>query len=76
MILNIEKVLQIIPADGWRAVFKKDDGTPVSQDVDCWAFVMDQECNHFIVPMFSSDPGLLRMDEAMENLSHYYHSTN
>ena len=31
MIFNMEKILQIIPADGWRAVYHKDDGTPVSK---------------------------------------------
>jgi hypothetical protein len=76
MIFNMEKILQIIPADGWRAVYHKDDGTPVSENVACWAVVMDQDCDCFVVGMYSGDPGLLRMDKDLENFSHYYHSTD
>lgn len=35
--LNDEKIVQIIPATGWRALYAEDDGTWTWTDLVCWA---------------------------------------
>lgn len=33
------KVLQLLPADGWRAVYAGEDGAPVADPLVCWALI-------------------------------------
>ena len=39
----IMKIIQIMPATGWRAVYAGDDGQPFFTDIVCWALVQDGE---------------------------------
>ena len=36
------KIKQIIPADGWQAVYKNDDGSEYKSQMNCWALIEDE----------------------------------
>lgn len=38
-----EKIIQIIPADDWVAVFKMDDETELSLPLTCWALFQAED---------------------------------
>lgn len=38
-----EKVIQIIPADDWFAVFRMDDDVELSMPLNCWALFQAED---------------------------------
>jgi hypothetical protein len=38
-----EKIVQIIPADDWFAVFKMDDEAELSMPLNCWALCQEED---------------------------------
>ena len=38
-----EKIVQIIPADDWFAVFKMDDEAELSLPLNCWALCQEED---------------------------------
>lgn len=36
-------ILQIMPAEGWRAVYREDDGTLTEYPLVCWALVIEDD---------------------------------
>jgi hypothetical protein len=38
-----EKIVQIIPADDWFAVFKMDDDAELSMPLSCWALFQSED---------------------------------
>ena len=38
-----EKIIQIIPADDWVAVFKMDDEAELSMPLNCWALFQAED---------------------------------
>jgi hypothetical protein len=38
-----EKIVQIIPADDWVAVFKMDDEAELSMPLTCWALFQEED---------------------------------
>jgi len=38
-----EKIVQIIPADDWLAVFKMDDDAELSLPLNCWALFQAED---------------------------------
>ena len=38
-----EKIVQIIPADDWFAVFKMDDEAELSMPLNCWALFQEED---------------------------------
>jgi len=38
-----EKIVQIIPADDWLAVFKMDDEAELSLPLNCWALCQEED---------------------------------
>jgi len=38
-----EKIIQIIPAPDWVAIFKMDDGAELSMPLNCWALFQTEE---------------------------------
>ncbi|MGA2788305.1 MAG: hypothetical protein ABSF60_12335 [Verrucomicrobiota bacterium] len=38
-----EKIVQIIPADDWFAVFKMDDDAELSMPLNCWALFQEED---------------------------------
>jgi hypothetical protein len=38
-----EKIVQIIPADDWFAVFKMDDEAELSLPLNCWALCQEDD---------------------------------
>lgn len=61
----MKQVKQIIPAEGWRAVYKEDDGSLFVQPLCCWA-VVDENGDTSVVGMDASD-----MVEACDEASNF-----
>jgi hypothetical protein len=38
-----EKIIQIIPADSWIAVFKMDDDAEIAMPLNCWALFQEED---------------------------------
>jgi hypothetical protein len=38
-----EKIIQIIPADDWFAIFKIEDDAELSMPLNCWALFQDED---------------------------------
>ena len=54
------QILQIIPADGWVAMFRGENDGPDMRPVACWALVECAECDtRSVVPMVSIEGELV-----------------
>lgn len=51
------RIVQIMPADGWRARFaEKADGREWDDPLVCWALVEDEQAWQEVVGMVAADP--------------------
>ncbi len=51
-LLSAPKILQIIPADGWYAFFKEEEGSLDSAPLVCFALVENADGGNEVRPMF------------------------
>ncbi len=64
------KILQIIPADGWAAVYQIEKNKELVPLV-CWALVREEEGTEHVVGMVVEDGNLIAEAADAENFSHY-----
>ena len=65
-----KKILQIIPADGWLAVFTNEDKTRTKFPLVCWALVEDEH-GQSVQGMYGGDYVEFCME--ISNFSEYEH---
>lgn len=71
-----EKILQIIPADDWVAVFKMDDGAELSMPLNCWALFQRKDGSSTIEGVYVDAAGDCTVAKSAENFVRYKrHST-
>ena len=63
------KVIQIIPATGWRYRVMQKDDTGFEDDVACWALVEDEDGKRNVVGLSGADH--LEVIEEMRGFSGY-----
>lgn len=69
------KILQIMPADNWRAVYKSDGTEPAPSDEQlvCWALVdMEPEASGEEVRGMIADGSRIYFADEDKNFSHYW----
>jgi hypothetical protein len=64
------RILQIMPADGWQAVFHDDAGVPIYEDLACWALQEGTE-GTTVQGMVTTDVPHLRPVESMSSFIGY-----
>lgn len=47
----MKQVRQIIPANGWQAIYEQEDGGLYAAPLCCWAVVEDEDGDSFVVGM-------------------------
>ena len=66
-----EKITQIIPADGWFAVFKMDDDAELSMPLNCWALFQDEDGSSRIDGVYVDAAGDCSAAKAASNFLRY-----
>ena len=66
-----EKIVQIIPADAWFAVFKMDDGSELSLPLTCWALFQDEDGSSRIEGIYVDASGDCTAAKSAENFARY-----
>ncbi|ALG67128.1 hypothetical protein [Beggiatoa leptomitoformis] len=63
------KIMQIMPADGWQAVFRDQNGADSFEPIVCFALIWhiystdDEALEYHVIPMVSSEKGIVLADE-------------
>jgi hypothetical protein len=71
-----EKIVQIIPADGWFAVFAMDDGAELSMPLNCWALFQDEDGSSTIDGVYVDAAGDCSAAKAASNFLRYKRVSN
>jgi hypothetical protein len=66
-----EKIIQIIPADDWVAVFKMDDEAELSMPLTCWALFQLADGSSRIEGIYVDAAGDCTAAKAAENFVRY-----
>ena len=66
-----EKIVQIIPADDWFAVFKMDDEAELSLPLNCWALCQDEDGSSRIEGIYVDAAGDCTAAKAATNFVRY-----
>jgi hypothetical protein len=66
-----EKIIQIIPADDWVAVFKMDDEAELSMPLTCWALFQLEDGSSRIEGIYVDAAGDCTAAKAAENFIRY-----
>ena len=66
-----EKILQIIPADDWFAVFKMDDDAELSMPLNCWALFQLADGSSRIEGIYVDAAGDCTAAKSAENFVRY-----
>ena len=66
-----EKIMQIIPADEWVAVFKMDDGAELSMPLNCWALFQAEDGSSRIEGIYVDAAGDCTAAKSAENFIRY-----
>ncbi|EIJ42179.1 hypothetical protein BegalDRAFT_1282 [Beggiatoa alba B18LD] len=63
------KIMQIMPAEGWAAVFHDQNGVDSFEPIVCFALIWhvysaeDEALEYHVIPMVSTDKGIVLADE-------------
>ncbi len=66
-----EKIIQIIPADDWFAVFKMDDEAELSLPLNCWALFELEDGSSRIEGIYVDAAGDCTVAKSAENFVRY-----
>ena len=66
-----EKIIQIIPADDWAAVFAMDDGAELSLPLNCWALFQLEDGSSRIEGIYVDAAGDSTTAKSAENFLRY-----
>jgi len=66
-----EKIVQIIPADDWVAVFKMDDEAELSMPLNCWALFQGEDGSSRIEGIYVDAAGDCTAAKSAENFIRY-----
>lgn len=66
-----EKIVQIIPADEWVAVFKMDDEAELSMPLNCWALFQGDDGSSRIEGIYVDASGDCTAAKSAENFIRY-----
>jgi len=66
-----EKIIQIIPADDWFAVFKMDDEAELSMPLTCWALFQAEDCSSRIEGIYVDAAGDCTAAKSAANFIRY-----
>jgi hypothetical protein len=66
-----EKILQIIPAEDWFAVFKMDDGAELSMPLNCWALFQREDGSSTIEGVYVDAAGDCTVAKSAQNFVRY-----
>jgi hypothetical protein len=66
-----EKILQIIPADDWFAIFKMDDEAELSMPLNCWALFQRKDGSSTIEGVYVDAAGDCTVAKSAQNFVRY-----
>ncbi len=66
-----EKIIQIIPADDWFAVFKMDDDAELSMPLNCWALFELEDGSSRIEGIYVDAAGDCTVAKSADNFVRY-----
>ena len=66
-----EKIVQIIPAPDWVAIFKMDDGAELSLPLTCWALFQTEDGNSRIEGIYVDAAGDCTAARSASNFVRY-----
>ena len=66
-----EKIIQIIPADGWFAVFQMDDEAELTLPLNCWALFQDEDGASRVEGLYVDAAGDCSAAKAASNFLRY-----
>ena len=66
-----EKIVQIIPADDWFAVFKMDDDAELSMPLNCWALFQAEDASSRIEGIYVDAAGDCTAAKSAANFIRY-----
>lgn len=66
-----ERIIHIIPADDWVAVFKMDDEAELSMPLNCWALFQAEDGSSRIEGIYVDAAGDCTAAKAAENFLRY-----
>jgi hypothetical protein len=66
-----EKIVQIIPAPDWVAIFKMDDGAELSLPLTCWALFQTEDGNSRIEGIYVDAAGDCTAAKSATNFVRY-----
>jgi hypothetical protein len=66
-----ERIIQIIPADDWFAVFKMDNDTDLSLPLNCWALFELEDGSSRIEGIYVDAAGDCTVAKSAENFVRY-----
>jgi len=69
--MSDRKIVQLLPADGWFAVYENDDGSEIKSALSCWALVRDAEGDTSVMGMDAAD--YVDFAEDTKNFKNYSH---
>lgn len=73
------KILQVIPAEGWFAVYKENDGSESSVRLACWALVEetdDEFTDNVVVGMETGYDQSVDFADTAVNFVRYVHTSD
>lgn len=73
-----KKIIQIIPSDGWKAVYRNsEDGKPFACALPCWALVEDKDGFRYVAGMDTgAGEDWLEVIEDVGNFVGYTHESD
>ena len=66
-----DKIIQIIPADDWFAVFKMDDDAELSLPLNCWALFQAEDGSSTVEGIYVDAAGDCTAAKSAENFVRY-----
>ena len=75
---EVDKIIQIMPAEGWYAKFRDEDGEENYALVVCFAIVETEEEGHLyrsVRPMYSSPEGMIDFADEADSFAGLSHAS-